>query len=143
MANVSSQAGGKISGALALTFEASEAVAENDPVHVTGDYVVARADGSKPIVGLVDVPNVKRTGGTYPAASVPGTCTVEARGVSVRTYKSGAAVAAGIRVGFNNTRRIVAAPAAGVSECGISLMGAGAADVDIDILITSSVHVGA
>lgn len=142
MANVTSQAGGKISGLLALTFEATVALVANDPVHVVGDYQVAKADGSKPIVGSVDVGNVKRAGGVYPSANTPGTCTVEARGIAVRKYKSGAAVAAGIRVGFNNVQKIVAM-GAGVAEAGISLMGAGAADVDMDILITTSHGVGA
>lgn len=143
MANVTSAAGGKISGLLALTFEATEAVAINAPVHVSGDYQVENADGTKPIVGFVDVPNVKRVGGVYPSAVSPGTCTVEARGVAVRKLTSGAAVTAGARVGINAAGKVVAAPAASVAECGIALMAAGAADVSIDVLITTGSHVGA
>lgn len=136
VASATTTSGGKISGLVALTFEAVTAVAVNEPCHVTGDYRVAKADGTKPIVGFCDKANVKRVGGVYPSLENPGTVTVEARGVAVRTLVSGGAVAVGIKVGIDSTGRVLAV-GAGVTACGISLMGAGAAGVSIDVLITA------
>src|SRR5882724_8807811 len=102
MPNVTNTSGGKISGAIALTFEATVSLAVNDPVMVSGNYQVVKCDGSKPCVGYVDRANVVRTGGTFPSPQVPGTVTVEARGTSVRVITVGATpVVAGTAVGVN------------------------------------------
>lgn len=130
-------AGGKITGILALTMEASEALVVGDPVHVDDDYSVAKADGTKPILGNVSVANVKReaNSGRYPVSNVPGDVTVEARGFSVRRMTSGAAVTVGGFVGIDATQRAVDVLPDAVNVVGIALMGAGAADVDIDVLV--------
>lgn len=130
------QAGGKITGLLALTLEAQVALAVSDPVMVTGDYECGLADGSKPIVGHVSVANVQRQAGTglYPVEKVPGDVTVEARGFSVRRIKSAGAVAAGIEVGQGANQKL-AAVGAGVAKVGISLTAATAVDQWVDVLV--------
>lgn len=131
-------AGGKITGILALTMEASQALVVNDPVHVSANYTVSKADGTKPILGHVSVANVKReaNSGRYPVSNVPGDVTVEARGFSVRRMKSGAAVTVGSFVAVDATQRVVnAADSSVAGVVGIALMGSGAADVDIDVLV--------
>lgn len=135
MPTVTNTAGGKISGYIALTLEAAYAAAANDAVMMSADYTCVKADGSKPVVGYVDTPNVRRTGGTYPAANNPGPVAVEARGFSVRTLKvaTGATVVVGTSVGVDSTGN-VAPSGSGVADIGIALMG-GAAAASIDVLI--------
>lgn len=133
MSNVTATSGGKISGQIALTFEATVSLNVNDPVHVTGDYQVQKADGSKAVVGFVDVGNVKRAGGVYPSASTPGTVTVEAFGVAVRVIKAGASITAGTKVGIGSDNKLHAAGGS-VATIGTALMG-GSSDDNVDVLI--------
>lgn len=128
--------GGRITGLLALTVESSVALVVGDPAHVTGTYTVAKADGSKPVLGHVSVANVKRAAGTgaYPVSNVPGDVTVEARGFEVRTVTSGAAFGAGVEVGVGADSKYYAA-GANVATTGISLQAAGAANAAVDVLI--------
>lgn len=127
-------AGQKRTGLLALTCECTDAAAVRDPVHLTGSYTVARADGTKPILGTVSVANVKRgTNGEYPVSETPGDVTVEARGFYTDTFKSAGALTAGIMVGFDASRRI-AAVGAGVPEFGILLTTSTGANQDVDVL---------
>lgn len=127
-------AGGKITGLLALTFEAQVAMEVGDPAMIVGDYEVGVADGSKPVVGFVSVANVGRNGPLYPVPNVPGDVTVEARGFYVRRFTSGGAFAAGVDVGVNATGDLVAV-GAGVARVGVSLMAAGGVGEDVDCLI--------
>ena len=134
------QSGGRITGLLALTFEAQVAMQRNDPVMVTGDYEVGIADGTKPVVGFVSVSNVKRTSTeaaqTGPVPNVPGDVTVEARGLMVLELQSGAAIAAGAPVGINATGDLVAVADAGVlGYVGIALTATTAANQAIDVLV--------
>jgi hypothetical protein len=90
--------GGRISGRIAGTFSCATARTFNDPLMVVGNYAVDLADGSKPVVGYVGVPNVKRVAGAYPVANPGGDVTVELSGFSIATVTSGGAIAAGLRV---------------------------------------------
>lgn len=131
-------AGGKITGLLALTMEAQEALSVGDYVHVTGDYEVEIADGSKPVLGRVSVSN--KTGRTNTAyttavgvARVPGDCTVEARGFYVVEETASGAISAGDAVAINASGAVVTDPGDNTLDViGIALMGAadgGALDV--------------
>jgi hypothetical protein len=101
-------AGGKITGILALTFEAQEALEVGDPVSVTGDYEVSKCDATRPFIGIVSVANKGRAAsGAYPVAEVPGQCTVEVPGFYVRTGTAGAAIPAGVDVGFDSAGDLV------------------------------------
>lgn len=128
------KAGGKITGHLALTFEATEALAEGDSIKITGTYTCAKADGTTPFFGTVSVPNVKRDGatGAYPVAAVPGDVTVEARAFYVSTHLSAGALSAGIRVGFNAAGKI-AAVGAGVPDAGTLLVTSTAINQPVDV----------
>lgn len=144
--------GGKITGLLALTLEAQSALQVNDPVHIVGDYMCDKADGTKPIVGFVSVRNVGRgtslTGGSpnagfYPVAAVPGDVTVEARGLMVQPLTASAAITAGHRVGVTTAGVVVdagdlsgAVPAT-TAVIGIALEPASGAGVTFDVLITA------
>lgn len=99
---VTKASGGKITGLLALTMEAQDALDVGDWVHVTGDYEVHSADGSKSILGKCSVSNKKRIstamGTSVGNANVPGVVTVEALGFWVSTEIAAAAITAGQRV---------------------------------------------
>ena len=127
---------GRITGLLSLTCESTVALQVGDPVHITGDYTVAKADGSKFCIGHVGVANVKRDRVTaqYPVSNVPGDVAVEARGFEVRTLESGAAIAAGAEVGWNGAGDLVTA-GAGVATIGVALMEAAGAGDEIDVLV--------
>ena len=131
------QAGGKITGLLALTLEAQVALDVGDPVMVTGPYECGLADGTKPVVGLVSVANVTRNGPNYPVANVPGDVTVEARGLYVAEMTSGGAFAAGALVGIGAGGALLAA-GVGVENIGIALMAATGAAEQVDVLITGA-----
>lgn len=126
--------GGKITASFALTLESATALAQGDPVHITGPYECAKADGTKPVVGYVQVANVKRSAGAYPVANTPGDVTVEALGYGVKSFKSAGALAAGIRVGVDGTGKL-AAPGAGVANIGVTLTAAAGANSDVDVLL--------
>lgn len=139
----SQQSGGKITGLLALTMEATVATDVGDWVHVSGDYQVILADGTKPVLGRVSVSNKKSTSTatafTSGVAKVPGDVTVEARGISVETVVAGAAFAAGVEVGIAADGTIQAmGVGAGLMAIGISLMAATGAGDDVDVLITAA-----
>ena len=93
---------------------------------VVGDYQVNLCDGSKPCIGFVEVSNVRRTGGVYPAGYAPGTVTVEVRGHAVRTFTAGGVIVVGTIFGAGAAGAILP-NGAGVSPVGIALMGSAAA----------------
>lgn len=133
-------AGGTITGILALTLEATVALNRGDPVHITGDYTCAKADGTKPVVGFVSVAN-RRYGtfaegkaGSYPVNAVPGDVTVEAIGFMVLTLVAGTGgVTAGAPVAVGAAGIIVAA-GAGTSTFGVALETATAGN-KFDVLV--------
>lgn len=131
------KAGGRITGHLALTCEAAVALQVNDHVHISADYTVSLADGTKPVIGHVSVRNVKRvstpTSDTFPVANPGGDVTVEARGWNVQSFISGAALAAGIEVGRDAAGDLVAL-GAGVAKVGITLTATTAAGQAVDVL---------
>lgn len=130
--------GGKITGLLALTCDSATALATGDFVMVTGDYAVALADGTKPVLGHVSVKNVKRTSTvtttSFPVANPGGQVTVEARGLYVKEHVAGAAIAAGVAVGIGAAGALLAA-GAGVATIGIALTHSTAAGQAIDVLV--------
>jgi hypothetical protein len=132
------RSGGKITGLLALTLEATVATDVGDYVMVNGDYTCALADGSKPVLGKVSVSNKKRISNTMGTSvgnpSVPGDVTVEARGLYVDTVLAGGAFAAGVEVGIGAANTVVVA-GGGVATIGISLMASTGAGDDVDILV--------
>lgn len=129
-------AGGKISGRIALTCIGPAALLEGDPVHLTDDYTVALADGTKPVLGHVTVRNVKRVAGAFPVDNPGGDVTVEARGLYVDTWIANGALTAGVLVGHGaapNQRKISPA-GAGVSTVGIALMTVADGEA-VDVLV--------
>lgn len=136
------QAGGKITGILALTMEATVALDVGDHVHVNGDYTVGLADGTKAILGRCSVSNKKSVNTpfsrTVGVPNVPGDVTIEARGIAVETAKSGDAFAAGVPVGIDATNRLVEVEKGDVNCVGLSLMAATDADEDVDYLVTAA-----
>lgn len=132
------RSGGKITGLLALTMEAQVATDVGDFVHIVGDYEVALANGSKPVLGHVSVSNKKRVSNVMGTSvgndKVPGDVTVEARGFYVKKVLAGGAFAAGVDVGIGAGNTVVAA-GAGVATIGISLMASTGAGDDVDILV--------
>jgi hypothetical protein len=120
--------GGQITGLLALTCEAQEALDKGDAVHLIGDYEVEAADVTKPVLGYVSVSNKKRVstvmGTSVGNANVPGDVTVEAPGFSVKRMELGATLAAGVLVGIGvGGPNILVAAGAGVATVGILLTG--------------------
>lgn len=131
--------GGRITGHLALTVQATVALQEGDDVMLTGDYTVGLADGSKPSIGHVSVRNVKRTtdatSDTFPVPNPGGDVTVEALGWNVRTKVAGGAITAGNYVNVNGAGALVdGGVARTVATVGIALMGAAGAGTPIDVL---------
>jgi hypothetical protein len=130
---------GRISGLLALTCASDVALAKGDSVHVVGDYKVALADGTKPVIGHIGVRSVARvvtdTASTFPVATTTGSqVTVEARGLMVRTMLAGAAIAAGAGVGINSSAALVT-DGTGVAHIGVALTHTTAAGQEIDVLV--------
>lgn len=120
--------GGRITGLLALTCEAQDALDIGDCVQLVGDYEVEAADGTGTLLGVVSVSNKKRVstvmGTSVGNANVPGDVTVETPGFFVRQMRLGATLAAGARVGIGaGGQDEVIAVGAGVAECGILLTG--------------------
>lgn len=97
--------GGKITGLLALTMEAQEALDVGDWVQVSDDYEVELADGTKPTLGKCSVSNKKRINTQYGTSvgnpNVPGDVTIEALGLWVSTEVAAATIAAGDRVSIS------------------------------------------
>lgn len=145
MPEVTTAAGGKITGILALTFETTTNLELGTPVHVSGDYRVAAADGTKQIVGIVSVPNKKRVLGAFPSFYTPGVVTVEAQGFGVRKLVANAAIVAGDRVRVAaGTGKVAAANPTGtyaqndhIGVIGIALMAASGVDQVLDVLLAS------
>lgn len=129
-------AGGKITGLLALTCEAQEALAVRDWVHLVGDYEVEKADGTKPVLGVVSVSNKGRNPatGAYPASIVPGDVTIEARGFYVSVLVSGGAIDAGEPVGYDGTAVVQVVDGA-INQIGVALTGTVGAGEDLDVLV--------
>lgn len=138
---VTKTSGGKITGLLALTCEATVALQTGDFCMIVGDYQVALADGSKPVLGQVSVKNVKRVSDvnttTFPVANVPGAVTVEVAGFYVTTVRTGGAVAAGGACGIGAGGALLAA-GTGVQNIGIALSGATGAGQLIDVLVSKT-----
>lgn len=129
-----SQAGGKITGHLALTCTGQVALQVGDHVHVSGNYTVAKADGTKAVLGTVSVANVKRgSDGAWPVADAGGDVTVEARGFAVYNATAGAAISAGQEVGIGSANTLVPA-GSNVATCGIALTTASGNGVKFDYL---------
>lgn len=132
------RSGGRITGHLALTCEAAVALQIGDYVHLTGDYTVGLADGTKPVIGHVSVRNVKRTStatsNEFPVGAPGREVTVEARGFDVHVRTAGGAFAAGADVGVNATGALVAV-GAGVAKVGVALIAATAAGQRVDVLM--------
>lgn len=138
---VTKQHGGKITGLLALTAEAQEALNRGDAVHLSGDYEVEKADGTKPILGYISVANKGRVGSVMGTSVgnplVPGVVTVEARGFMVREVKAGAAVNAGdeVVVGADNKHVAWDDTDPRTAVVGIALTSADDEDDLIDVLV--------
>lgn len=110
--------GHKITGLLALSLEAQYAAEVGDAVMISDDYECVRADGTKPVIGRVSVPNKKRTssisGTSVGNADNPGDVTVEARGFYVdTTTQTGSPFDAGVSVGFGADNKLHALASAG------------------------------
>jgi hypothetical protein len=137
-------AGGKITGLLALTMDCAVTLAEGDPVHVSGDYTVSPADGTKRLLGTVSVPAWKRTvtatSDTFAARA--GQVTVEALGFYVTTITAGGAIAAGAEVGVNASGDFVTMGAS-MALFGIALTHSTGAAQKIDVLVIGGSPVGA
>lgn len=135
-------AGGKITGLLALTCLTDVALAVGDFVHLVGNYKVALADGTKPVLGHVSVRNVKRTSSptstSFPVAATPGgQVTVETPGFYVKTHPAGAGgVVAGQAVGIGAAGALLPV-AGGVREIGVALTTA-AVGVACDVLVSKN-----
>lgn len=127
--------GGKITGLLALTVEAQEALDVGDVVMITGDYEVGLSDGSG-ILGKVSVSNKGRVstvmGTSVGNPVVPGDVTVEVPAWFVSTMELGATLAAGAEVGTSDGKTLVAV-GAGVARIGVLLTGGDDGD-DADVL---------
>lgn len=129
-------AGGKITGLLALTCVGTAALKVGDWVEITSAYTVAKqTTGTKPLLGVVTVGNVKRLAGAYPVDNAGGDVTVDVPGFMVRTVKSAGAVTAGVRVGIAQASQKLAPAGAGVANIGIALTAATAVDQDVDVLV--------
>ena len=131
--------GGRITGHLALTVQATVALQEGDDVMLTDDYTVGLMDGSKPSIGHVSVRNVKRvvtaTTDEFPVGNPGGDVTVEALGYNVRTKVSGEAITVGHYVEIDGTGALVdGGVVRTVATVGIALIGATAAGQVVDVL---------
>lgn len=131
--------GGVISSRIAATLEANYAAALGDVVMGgPGDFQVVLCDGSKPPLGVVVMPNVKRgsgaLAGTYPQANTPGDVSVGLRGHSIQTFVVDAAqtVVVGTTVGIKNNK-LAPGGTAGYANYGIALNG-GTAGTSIDVV---------
>lgn len=135
------RSGGKITGILGLTMEATVGLDVGDWVHVNGDYTVALADGTKAILGRCAVSNKKSVNTPFSRTvnvdEVPGDVTIEARGIAVEEVTSGAAIAAGAPVGWNGVA-VVAVANDAINRIGTALMAATGAGQKIDVLVTAS-----
>lgn len=125
---------------IAITAEAQYAAADGDPVHISGNYEVSKADGSKTVIGYVEHRNVTRgtlaggNAGQYPVALVPGDVAVNVIGVGVKDFVVGATtVVAGTKVGIN-AAGLLAPAGAGVANIGVALMG-GVTGASVDVLL--------
>lgn len=134
-------AGGKITGILALTMEATVGLDVGDFVHVNGDYTVTIADGTKAVLGRCSVSNKKSVSTPFSRTvgvdNVPGDVTIEARGLSVEACVSGDVIPAGSPVGIANNVVTVCLPD-DINKLGTALMAATAAGQTIDVLVTAS-----
>lgn len=128
--------GGKITGLLALSCEATVALNIGDPVMLNGPYEVVLATGAKPCLGHVSVPNKAPVRGvaTRPA-EVPGPVTVEAKGWYVRTVLSGGAIGAGAGVVYGAAGALTAVAGLAARD-GIALTPTTAAGQKLDVLFT-------
>lgn len=126
--------GGVIRPAVALTCEAQYAAAVGDPVMVTGDYEVEKADGSAPCIGQVSAVTkaVPATGGNRTVQN-PGDVTVESFGTGVLTFVLADTLAAGILVGIDSAGKLDV-PGVGILAIGVLLTG-GDADDEADVLV--------
>ena len=108
--------GGKITGLLALTVEAQEALEIGDWVQLSGDYEVEKADGTKPVLGKVSVTNKKRVssvmGTSVGNANVPGDVTVETPAFFVSREIAAETVVAGEEIALTASGLVSAASAA-------------------------------
>jgi hypothetical protein len=131
------QAGGKITGILALTLATDLALNPGDFVQLIGNYKVGLADGTKPCLGYVSVAALKGTStATSYGVSRPTTgsqVTVEVRGLSVKVHAAGATIAAGVGGGITSAGAL-GPDGANIAHVGIALTG-GTVGVSIDVLV--------
>ena len=123
-------------GVVGLTCEATYAANEGDPVSITGPYTVSRSDGTKKVIGIVGVPNKGRVGSNFPAAIVPGQCTVDAFGYLVAAVVAGGTIAAGDPVGVSAGGAWVTVVDDVISQSGTALTG-GTVGQLVDVLAHS------
>lgn len=133
-------AGGVISSRLAITLECTYAAAIGDVVMGgPGDYQCQQYDGTKPILGDVVTPNVRRgsgaLAGTYPQPNVPGDVSVGVRAHAVQTKTSGAAITVGSLVNIGADQKVYPSGTATTQPYGTALMGAAGSGIKIDVLV--------
>lgn len=134
-------AGGRITGLLALTCEAAVSLRVGDHVQLTGAYTVGLADGSAPVLGRVSVSNKRRVlGDDFSGSSIEygiagQEVTVEVPGFAVHTHPAAAAIAAGTPVGIGAGGDLVAVAAGAANRCGLALSTTTAAGQSIDYLL--------
>jgi hypothetical protein len=135
-------AGGRITGLLALTCEAAVSLKVGDHVQLSGPYTVTLADGTVKPLGRVSVSNKKRVlgGNDYTQSSIAygvagEPVTVEVPGFAVMTHPAGAAITAGAPVGINGSGALVAVAAGAVNRIGTALTTTTAAGQSIDYLL--------
>lgn len=132
--------GGVINGRIGLTMSCQTAANLGDPV-MGGptDYQCTAVDGTKPIIGVVTMPNVRRgTGalaGTYPQPNVPGDVTVDLFAHAVHQFTSNATnFTAGQYVAVDATGKVgLDTAAANTQRVGIALNGSSAAGTVVDV----------
>lgn len=134
-------AGGRVTGLLALTCEAATALRVGDHVALTGPYTVGLADGTAPVLGRVSVASKKRVlGGELAGSSIVhgvagAEVTVEVPGFAVHTHPAGAAITAGTPVGINGSGALVGVAFGAVNRIGLALSATTAAGQSIDYLL--------
>lgn len=132
--------GGVISYRIAATMEANYAAAIGDVVMIgPADFQCVLCDGSKPAIGDVVMPNVRRgvgsLAGTYPQPNVPGDVTIGLRGHAIQTkmVAAGQTVVVGTAVGVA-ANKIAPAATGGYTAYGVAMNG-GAAGALVDVIV--------
>ena len=132
--------GGVVSYRIAATLEANYAAAIGDVVMIgPGDFQCVLCDGTKPAIGDVVMPNVRRgigtLAGTYPQPNVPGDVTVGLRGHGIQTHlvDTGQTVVVGTAVSIKGNK-LAPGGTAGYTPYGVAING-GAAGAAVDVIV--------